>query len=131
LTFVDTSVWIAWLRRGSGSVHQRLDLLLDEDRCYLPAPVRLELLSGVRTQDAARLGRLLLSVPTRFPAPSTWALTETWCALAARKGDRFGMGDLLVAAIAHEHGGRIWSLDGDFTRMARLGFIRLDDDRQP
>jgi predicted nucleic acid-binding protein len=130
VTFVDTSVWVAWLRRGSGSIRERLDLLLDEDRCILPAPVRIELLSGMRAQDAARWGHLLLSVPTRFPAHSTWALAESWCATAARKGDRFGVGDLLVAALAHEGGGRIWSLDGDFARMARLGFIRLDDGRQ-
>lgn len=130
MTFVDSSVWIAWLRRGNAAIRARLELLLDEDRCILPAPVRIELLSGMRVQDAARLGHLLLSVPTRFPTHATWALAESWCAVAARRGDRFGVGDLLVAAIAHENGGRIWSLDGDFARMARLGFIRLDDGRE-
>ena len=129
MTFVDTSVWVAWLRRGDGTVRAHLERLLDEDRCILPAPVRVELLSGIRSQDGARMGRLLTSVPTRFPTTTTWALAEAWCTLAARKGDRFGVGDLLVAAIAHEHGGRIWSLDGDFARMAKLGFIRLDDGR--
>lgn len=129
MTFVDTSVWVAWLRRGEPAVRAHLDRLLDEDRCVLPAPVRIELLSGMRSQDATRMGHLLLSVPTRFPTTATWALAESWCTLAARKGDRFGVGDLLVAAIAHEHGGHIWSLDGDFSRMAKLGFIRLDDGR--
>ena len=129
MTFVDTSVWVAWLRRRDASVAEHLERLLDEDRCVLPAPVRIELLAGTRTQEVTRLGRLLLSVPTRFPTPSTWALAESWCTLAARKGERFGVGDLLVAAIAHDNGGRIWSLDGDFARMARLGFIRLDDGR--
>ncbi len=126
MTVVDTSVWVAWLRRGSPSIRTHLEQLLDDDACIVPAPVRLELLAGMRAQDAARLGHLLLSVPTRFPSHSTWALAESWCTLASRKGDRFGVGDLLVAALAHESGARLWSLDGDFVRMARLGFIRLD-----
>jgi predicted nucleic acid-binding protein len=50
---------------------------------------------------------------------------ENWTTLSVKKGRRFGMGDLLIAAISAENEAKVWSLDEDFSRMAKMKWIRL------
>jgi predicted nucleic acid-binding protein len=123
--FVDTSVWIAALRRRDAREARGLDALLERDEVALPAPVRFEILSGASTSDRPRLRRLLSALPTYFPSEQTWPLLDQWLEAAAMAGERFGFADTLIAAVAAQHGGPIWSLDADFTRMSRLGFVSI------
>ena len=46
MVLVDTSVWIAALRRAASSEARHLETLLDTDQVSLAAPVRIEILSG-------------------------------------------------------------------------------------
>jgi predicted nucleic acid-binding protein len=50
---------------------------------------------------------------------------DRWAEQAGNRGQRFGVGDLLIAALAHDAGALVWSLDADFGRMARLKFVDL------
>src|SRR5882724_10042312 len=125
MVVVDSSVWIAFFRGGDDSVKRELGRLLDADDVGLPAPVRLELLSGASRADGTRLRRLLSALPLLFPAPPVWPKVETWIEKASRAGERFGARDLLIAGIADEHGAALWSRDADFVRMARLGLVQL------
>lgn len=122
---VDTSVWVAALRDGDVPEARELALLLEDDQVLMPVSVRIELLSGARSRDLATLRDLLPALRQALPGASTWSRIDGWLATAAAKGHRFAMGDLLVAAMAAEHGAPIWSLDQDFHRMARLGFVSL------
>jgi predicted nucleic acid-binding protein len=75
--------------------------------------------------DRAALMRSLRALPVVVPTEHSWQQVETWIERAARAGDRFGLSDLLVAALADELGGLVWSLDADFERMSALKFVRL------
>ena len=124
---VDTSVWVAALRARDSAAGRRLDGLLDGDEVALPIPVRVELLSGVSRAQEPRLRRALSGLPVLFPTDATWDRIDGWVRRAGDSGQRFGVGDLLIAAIAADRGLRVWSLDNDFGRMQRLGFIETYD----
>lgn len=121
---VDTSVWVDALRDRSSEAGRALDELLDRDEVALPIPVRVEILSGASRAQEPRLRRALSGLPVLFPTDATWGRIDRWTGEAAERGHRFGMGDLLIAAIAADHGMPLWSLDGDFHRMRLLDFIR-------
>jgi predicted nucleic acid-binding protein len=122
---VDTSVWIDYFRPGAAATTAHLQALLDQDQVVLVAPVRIELVSGAGRGDIARLKRVLSALPLWLPTDATWTTMATWAESGATRGQRFGIGDLLVAAIAAEHAATVWSLDRDFARMKRLGFLEL------
>jgi predicted nucleic acid-binding protein len=125
VTLVDTSVWISALRSARSREATRLSALLDADEVALAAPVRVEILSGASGKDRSRLRRLLSALPYWVPTDATWERVDSWIEPVARAGERFGVVDLLIAALATEHGASLWSLDRDFERMARLHLVTL------
>ena len=121
---VDTSVWIAALGSGARPEARVLQQLLDADEVALAVPVRLEMLGGASAADRRRLRRALSALPVLYPTDETWRLLDGWVEQAAASGQRFGFGDLLIAALAVENGSLVWSLDADFTRMETLDLVR-------
>lgn len=122
---VDSSVWIAALRSKTSSESAALAQLLEADEVALAAPVRVELLSGASRSDLPKLRRALSALPILYPDDETWSIIDRWIDEACARGLRFGVGDLLVAALASEAGWLVWSLDSDFGRMRRAGFVQL------
>jgi predicted nucleic acid-binding protein len=120
---VDTSVWIAALRPRPGPERATLEALIDADAVGLPVPVRLEILGGASHADRPRLRRVLSALPVLYPTDETWRLMDRWVESAAAAGARFGIGDLLIGALAAESGALVWSLDRDFARMEDLDFL--------
>lgn len=120
---VDTSVWIAASRNPTGDLANVLDELIDTDEVCLALPVRLELLTGLGGRDRATMRRGLAGLPLAVPTEGTWTIVERWIEVAADGGHRFAIMDLLIAALAHELTGMVWSLDADFARMTALGLV--------
>ena len=125
MILIDTSVWVSVMRSKACPEAATFASLLDADRVLLAAPVRTELLSGARGDDQPRLRRTLTALPVVYPTDVTWPLMDQWTEQACNRGQRFGVGDLLIGALAREAGALIWSLDADFGRMARLKFVEL------
>ena len=122
---VDTSVWVAALRDASAPLATVLQQLIDADEVALPTPVRTELLAGASRSDRPRLRRALSALPLLFPTDDTWATIDRWVDRAGDAGERFGVGDLLIGALAAESGSLVWSLDTDFARMERLKLVAV------
>jgi predicted nucleic acid-binding protein len=125
MILIDTSVWVAYLRGSDKRVCDQMHLILDEDLAVLAVPVKFELLGGCSAKEQPRLRRALEALPVLFPTNATWELIERWVERSGSKGERFGVADLLIAALASEQGAGLWALDKDFVRMQKLGFIKL------
>lgn len=121
---VDTSVWIDFFR-GRSPAAEKLSGLLDRDEVALPIPVKIEILSGAKKSEAQLLERVLSALPVLYPTEPLWKLLAKWVTAGAAAGQRFGVGDLLVAGLAVEHDCSLWSLDSEFARMASLRMVTL------
>ncbi len=121
---VDTSVWISFFRNDDHNLVQTLHQLLDDRRVLLAIPTRIEILSGAGKRDQPKLRKVFSALPLLVPEFEDWELIEGWVTIASERGDRFGVADLLIAALCARHSAKLWSLDNDFERMERLGFIK-------
>jgi predicted nucleic acid-binding protein len=119
---VDTSVWVAALRRDENDARV-LRTLLDADEVLLPVSVKIELLSGISQRDRPALRSGLSGLPLAYPTDETWRLLDTWTDRAVKAGAAFGVGDLLIAALAHEVRALVWSHDRAFVRLERLQLV--------
>jgi len=122
---VDTSVWVAALRKGTGPEARILAALLDADEVALPVMVKIEMLAGASRRDLPALRKALAALPVIYPGDETWRSIDQWVDPPARARQRFAPGDLLIAALAHDIGALVSSLDADFVRMSRVGMIDL------
>lgn len=123
---VDTSVWVAVLRgRPPGHEAMVLGELIDADLVAVPQPARQELRAGLSSRDRSAVLDRLAALPVAVPTEETWKTVEGWTDRAAELGERFGLADLLIAALAHELGGLVWTLDRDFERLEKLDLVRL------
>lgn len=125
MIIADTSVWIDFFRGRDTRTVQIVKDLLDQDQIAITIPIRIEILSGALKKQYPLLRRVLSALPVFYPTQETWSQIEKWIEWGLAMGERFGSMDLLIAAIAAEKGATLFSLDDDFRRMAKLGWIKL------
>jgi predicted nucleic acid-binding protein len=126
LILVDTSVWIDFFSSSPGPAGNELRRLIDEVEPFaLTGVVVTEILQGL-TRDISRIERFLsmwdLLEPRGF---STYREASAISRLARSKGISLTTIDTLIAAIALEHRASLFTLDKDFSRVARITALRL------
>jgi len=126
LILVDTSVWIDFFSSSPGRAGRELRRMIHEVEPFaLTGVVVTEVLQGL-TRDVNRIERYLsmweLLEPTGF---STYREASAISRLARARGISLTTIDTLIAAIALEHQASLFSLDKDFSRVARISALRL------
>jgi predicted nucleic acid-binding protein len=124
MIFVDTSVWVEANRRPGHEEASTLRGLLAAGEVAMALPVRIELLSGISKKQRRAFRTAMSALPVAFPTDETWYQLDEWTAHAADAGHHFSVPDLLTAALASERNALVWSLDGDFAAMEKLGLVR-------
>jgi predicted nucleic acid-binding protein len=126
LILVDTSVWIDFFSSSPGRAGDELRRMIDEVEPFaLTGVVVTEVLQGL-TRDVNRIERYLslweMIEPRGF---STYREASAISRLARSRGISLTTIDTLIAAIALEHHASVFSLDKDFSRVARITVLRL------
>lgn len=126
LILVDTSVWIDFFSASPGRAGDELRRMIQEAEPFaLTGVIVTEILQGLR-RDVHRIEHFLsmweLLEPLGF---STYREASSISRLARSKGISLKTIDTLIAAIALEHHASLFSLDKDFSRIARIAPLRL------
>lgn len=132
MILVDTSVWIDFFSPSSGLAGAELRRMVEDAEPFaLAGVVVTEILQGLR-REVRRIEHFLslwdMLEPRGF---STYREASAISRLARSKGITLTTVDALIAAIALEHHATLFSLDKDFSRIARLTSLRLHSLSQP
>jgi predicted nucleic acid-binding protein len=126
LILVDTSVWIDFFRPSPGRAGGELRRMIEEVEPFaLTGVVVTEILQGLK-RDVHRIERFLsmweMLEPRGF---STYREASAISRLARSKGISLKTIDTMIASIALEHDASLFSMDKDFSRIARVTPLRL------
>lgn len=126
MILVDSSVWVDFFSSSPGRAGDELRRMIEDSEPFvLTGIVVAEVLQGL-TRDAAPIERFLeqwdMLEPVGF---DTYRSAANIYRRARGKGVTLATIDTLIAAIALEHGASIFTLDQDFSRIARLAGLKL------
>jgi len=118
---VDTSVFVEFF---TGRRVPHFESSLRNNAALLSPYVRLELLQGVRKNEASELGELLGGIPQVPQRDELFPLAERMIGRLKGTGLTLGVVDLLIAAQAELFGCLILSFDAVFRKLEKLGMAR-------
>jgi predicted nucleic acid-binding protein len=126
LILVDSSVWIDFFSSSPGRAGAELKrMIADAEPFALTGLVVTEILQGL-TRNVSQIEQFLslwqMLEPRGF---STYREAASISRLARSKGISLTTVDALIAAIALEHRATVFTLDQDFSRIARITSLRL------
>lgn len=126
MILVDSSVWVDFFRSSPGRAGAELRRMIEENEPFaLAGVVVAEVLQGL-TRDSGRIEGFLaqwdLLEPQGF---ETYREAAAIYRAARARGVSLTTIDTLIAAVALEHGARVFTLDQDFSRTARITGLAL------
>jgi predicted nucleic acid-binding protein len=132
LILVDSSVWIDFFSSSPSRAGDELRRMIsDAEPFALTGVVITEILQGL-TRDANRIERYLAQWEMLEPSGfATYREAASISRLARAKGVSLTTIDALIAAIALEHGAEVFTLDKDFSHIARITGLALHPLQKP
>lgn len=130
MILVDSSVWVDFFSSSPSRAGDELRRMIEDSEPFaLTGIVVAEVLQGL-TRDSAPIERFLEQWDMLEPGGfDTYRRAADLYRLARAKGVTLATIDALIAAIALEHGASVFTVDQDFSRIAR--FTGLELYRQP
>ena len=124
---VDTSAWIAALRpSGVKEVKEKIEVLLGEDCVAISGIIKLELLSGTRTnKEYQELSEDLESLHYIPTGENIWRCSYRLSQDVKKAALTIPAADLLIAAIAITSGCELMHLDKHFTLLSRHSPLQI------
>jgi predicted nucleic acid-binding protein len=126
LILVDSSVWIDFFSSKPGRGGAELRRMIEDSEPFaLTGVVVAEVLQGL-TRDAAPIEGFLAQWEMLEPQGfETYREAAAIFRAARRRGVSLTTIDTLIATIALEHGASVFTLDKDFSRIARMTELEL------
>jgi len=122
---VDTSVWIAYLRREE-SAFTELNVLADAGRVRLLGLILAELYQGCKSQKELDVVSDLADIFPKLDEPSgMWEEAGTLAYKLRRQGITPGLADCYIAVIAAKSGSLIYTYDKHFEKLAPICILEL------
>ena len=126
MILVDTSVWIDFFSKSPGAAGRQLRLMIEDAEPFaLTGVVVTEVLQGLRRDEAAIEQYLLMWDSLDPRGFSTYCEAARIFRLGRSRGISLTTIDSLIAATALEHEASLFTLDKDFSRIARVTDLRL------
>ena len=121
MILVDSSVWVDFFSKSLGPAGAELRRMIEESEPFaLTGVVVTEVLQGL-TRDARRIEGFLSQWDMLEPAGfETYREAAAIFRAARARGVSLTTIDTLIAAIALENGASVFTLDQDFSRIARM-----------
>lgn len=126
MILVDSSVWVDFFSSSPGRGGRELRRMIEESEPFaLAGIVVAEVLQGL-TRDAAVIEQFLAQCDLLEPRGfETYREAAAIYRSARARGISLATIDTLIAAIALEQGASVFTLDQDFSRIARITGLAL------
>lgn len=126
MILVDSSVWVDFFSSAPGHAGAELRRMIDESEPFaLTGVVVAEVLQGL-TRDAKPIELFLAQCDMLEPRGfETYRQAAAIYRAARARGISLTTIDTLIAAVALEHGAAVFTLDEDFSRIARITNLAL------